>query len=192
MLPAELLRRTRPTSSPSTCRRAAAPAFGARLVLAATLSPSYGIYSGLRAAARTCPSRHGSEEYLDSEKYEVKRARARRPAAPAGRRLNGIRRANRSLPALDNVTFLETAQRPAARLREAGRPGDTVIVVREPRSARATPKGSLTSTGELGLPDAFVVQDLLTERLRLADRRQLRAAPARRRPRAGGPMTATS
>ena len=37
---------TRRTSSTSTCRTAAAPAFEARLVLAATLSPSYGIYSG--------------------------------------------------------------------------------------------------------------------------------------------------
>ena len=41
--------RTRRTSSTSTCRKAGAPAFEARLVLAATLSPSYGIYSGYEA-----------------------------------------------------------------------------------------------------------------------------------------------
>ena len=59
------------------------PAFEARLVLAATLSPSYGIYSGYEHFENV-PVRAGSEEYLDSEKYELKRARARRAAAAAG------------------------------------------------------------------------------------------------------------
>ncbi|HXY27284.1 MAG TPA: alpha-1,4-glucan--maltose-1-phosphate maltosyltransferase, partial [Acidimicrobiales bacterium] len=43
------------------------PAFEARLVLAATLSPSYGIYSGYERLENV-PLRPGSEEYLDSEK----------------------------------------------------------------------------------------------------------------------------
>ena len=46
-------------------------AFQARLVLAATLSPSYGIYSGYENFENV-PVAVGSEEYLDSEKYEVK------------------------------------------------------------------------------------------------------------------------
>ena len=50
------------------------PAFEARLVLAATLSPSYGIYSGFENLERA-PREPGSEEYLDSEKYELKAAR---------------------------------------------------------------------------------------------------------------------
>ena len=58
------------------------PAFELRLVLAATLSPSYGIYSGYEACENV-PVRAGSEEYLDSEKYEVRDARARRAAAAA-------------------------------------------------------------------------------------------------------------
>ena len=60
------------------------PAFEARLVLAATLSPSYGIYSGYESFENVAV-RAGSEEYLDSEKYEVKAARARRAAAAARR-----------------------------------------------------------------------------------------------------------
>ena len=51
--------RTRRTSCTSTCRRAVAPAFEARLVLAATLSPSYGIYSGYEALENT-PLRPGA------------------------------------------------------------------------------------------------------------------------------------
>ena len=63
--------------------------FEARLVLAATLSPTYGIYSGYEWFEHTAVSA-GSEEYLDSEKYETKAARARgraaqRPRAPAQR-----------------------------------------------------------------------------------------------------------
>ena len=40
-------------------------------MLAATLSPTYGIYSGFENFENV-PVREGSEEYLDSEKYEVK------------------------------------------------------------------------------------------------------------------------
>jgi len=47
------------------------PAFEARLVLAATLGASYGIYSGFELCENR-PVRPGSEEYLDSEKYEIK------------------------------------------------------------------------------------------------------------------------
>ena len=41
-------------------------------MLAATMSPSYGIYSGYEACENV-PVRRGSEEYRDSEKYEVKK-----------------------------------------------------------------------------------------------------------------------
>jgi starch synthase (maltosyl-transferring) len=47
------------------------PAFQIRLVLAATLGASYGIYSGFELAENV-PVRPGSEEYLDSEKYQIK------------------------------------------------------------------------------------------------------------------------
>jgi starch synthase (maltosyl-transferring) len=47
------------------------PAFQVRLVLAATLGASYGIYSGFELC-ENAPLRPGSEEYLDSEKYQVK------------------------------------------------------------------------------------------------------------------------
>ncbi len=47
------------------------PAFEVRLVLAATLAASYGIYSGYELCENV-PVRPGSEEYLDSEKYQIK------------------------------------------------------------------------------------------------------------------------
>ena len=48
------------------------PAFMARLVLAATLGASYGIYGPAFELCEARPREAGSEEYLDSEKYEIK------------------------------------------------------------------------------------------------------------------------
>ena len=50
-------------------------------MLAATLSPSYGIYSGFEHFENV-PVREGSEEYLDSEKYEVKKRKLDGPLLP--------------------------------------------------------------------------------------------------------------
>jgi starch synthase (maltosyl-transferring) len=47
------------------------PAFEIRLVLAATLAASYGIYSGFELGENV-PVKRGSEEYVDSEKYQIK------------------------------------------------------------------------------------------------------------------------
>ncbi|MEX1128044.1 MAG: alpha-1,4-glucan--maltose-1-phosphate maltosyltransferase [Vicinamibacterales bacterium] len=47
------------------------PAFQIRLILAATLGASYGIYSGYELAENV-PVKPGSEEYLDSEKYQIR------------------------------------------------------------------------------------------------------------------------
>ncbi len=59
------------------------PAFEARLVLAATMSPAYGLYSGFEHC-ENLPLHEGSEEYLHSEKYELKQRSPRRPAAGVG------------------------------------------------------------------------------------------------------------
>ncbi len=83
------------------------PAFHARLVLAATLGPSYGIYSGFEHFEDT-PVAPGSEEYLDSEKYETKRRRLDGPLLPLVGTLNAIRRTHPALQRIGPVRFLET------------------------------------------------------------------------------------
>ncbi len=82
------------------------PAFKIRLVLAATLSPTYGIYSGYELCENT-PVRPGSEEYLDSEKYQI---RQRDFSAPGNlneyiRCVNEARRANPALQLYTNLRF---------------------------------------------------------------------------------------
>jgi starch synthase (maltosyl-transferring) len=137
------------------------PAFEARLVLATTLSPSYGVYSGFERCENV-PLRPGSEEYLDSEKYELKRRKIEGPLLPLIRLLNEIRRANRSLQRVDNVTFLETeSDFLIAYAKQSD--SDTLIVCvnldpHEPRD------GLAIVPAELGLPPAFTVQDLLTDK----------------------------
>ncbi|HWC14725.1 MAG TPA: alpha-1,4-glucan--maltose-1-phosphate maltosyltransferase [Actinomycetota bacterium] len=82
------------------------PAFKIRLVLAALLSPTYGIYSGYELFENT-PVREGSEEYLDSEKYEIKHRHysAAGNLTPYITRINDIRRKHSALSELTNLTF---------------------------------------------------------------------------------------
>jgi starch synthase (maltosyl-transferring) len=77
------------------------PAFLIRLALAATLGASYGIYGPAFELCENRPIRQGSEEYLFSEKYEVKNWDLNRPDSLRQliSRVNRIRRAN---PALAN------------------------------------------------------------------------------------------
>ncbi|SNQ46003.1 Alpha-1,4-glucan:maltose-1-phosphate maltosyltransferase 2 [Frankia canadensis] len=84
------------------------PAFRIRALLAATLSPTWGVYAGYELYERT-PVRPGSEEYLDSEKYQYRprdwagAERAGRSLAPYLTRLNQIRRAHPALQWLRNL-----------------------------------------------------------------------------------------
>ncbi|MFD5800164.1 alpha-1,4-glucan--maltose-1-phosphate maltosyltransferase [Streptomyces sp. NPDC127020] len=89
------------------------PAFEVRAVLAATLSPTWGIYSGYELCEHT-PLREGSEEYLDSEKYQLKprdwaaAARESRTIAPLITKLNTVRRDHPALHRLRNLRFHRT------------------------------------------------------------------------------------
>jgi starch synthase (maltosyl-transferring) len=83
------------------------PAFKLRLALAATLSSLYGIYSGYELCERAAIP--GTEEYLDSEKYEI---RVRDWEAPGHikayiARINRIRRENPALQEYRNLEFYE-------------------------------------------------------------------------------------
>ncbi|MGB3867322.1 MAG: alpha-1,4-glucan--maltose-1-phosphate maltosyltransferase [Xanthobacteraceae bacterium] len=80
--------------------------FKARLVLAATLSATYGIYNGFELLEHEPIP--GKEEYLDSEKYEIKVRDWDRPGniKPYIRDLNRARRANPALQQTANLRFV--------------------------------------------------------------------------------------
>jgi starch synthase (maltosyl-transferring) len=136
------------------------PAFEARLVLAATLSPTYGIYSGYEHFENV-PVRPGSEEYLDSEKYEAKQRKLDGPLLPMVRALNTARRNNPALQHLDNVTFLETEnERLFAYLKRTGENAVIVVVNLDPMT---TQEGVCLLPVSTGLPPAYRVRDLLAD-----------------------------
>jgi starch synthase (maltosyl-transferring) len=83
-------------------------AFMTRVVLAATLSSSYGIYGPAFELMEHQPREPGSEEYRDSEKYQIRQWDLNRSdsLAPFIKRLNEIRRAHKALQRNDSVRFL--------------------------------------------------------------------------------------
>jgi starch synthase (maltosyl-transferring) len=135
------------------------PAFVSRLVLAATLSPSYGIYSGYEHFENT-PLREGSEEYMNSEKYEIRERALDGPLLPMIRHVNEIRRDNPALQVLSNVFWLDTANDNLMAYAKQV-PGNTIITVvnLDPHRAQA---GAVMIPAQLGLAPVFPVHDLLT------------------------------
>jgi starch synthase (maltosyl-transferring) len=156
-----------PDILPPILQQGGRPAFQSRLVLAATLSPSYGIYSGFELCENAAIP--GREEYLDSEKYEIK---VRDWNAPGNlnafiARLNAARRGNAALQRLDNLRFLEIADdNLIAYVKTTPDRSNTVIVIvnLDPYSAHeATMR---VSEQDIGVPPAagYEVVDVLTDR----------------------------
>jgi starch synthase (maltosyl-transferring) len=103
------------------------PAFKVRAVLAATLSPSWGVYSGYELLESQA-LRPGSEEYLNSEKYQYRpRDWTRAPLAPYLARLNQVRRAHPALHWLRNLR-LHLVDSPDV-IAYSKRHGDDVVLV---------------------------------------------------------------
>ena len=140
------------------------PAFRLRLLLAATLSPTYGIYSGYELCENLAVH-HGSEEYLDSEKYQI---RVRDWNAPGNikqdiSRLNRIRREQPALHELTNLSFLKTDYDAILAYKKSAPHSDLIVVVNlDPHAMHETTIE--VPIGELGIaPDeAYEMADLLT------------------------------
>jgi starch synthase (maltosyl-transferring) len=132
------------------------PAFEARLVLAATLSPSYGIYSGYEHFENV-PVAPGSEEYLDSEKYEIKQRKLDGPLLPLVRQLNSIRRDEPTLQRFDNLRLLGTHGEYVFAYAKG-----TEIAVAVNLDPHAPREDVVVVPSDLGLPEEFPVRDLLT------------------------------
>ncbi|HTJ68705.1 MAG TPA: alpha-1,4-glucan--maltose-1-phosphate maltosyltransferase [Actinospica sp.] len=144
------------------------PAFEIRAILAATLAPSWGVYSGYELC-ENLPAAPGSEEYADSEKYQLRprdwaAAEAEgRSLAPLLTRLNNLRRDHRALQGLRNLHFHHTDSDAVLCYSKRDGDGDTMIMVvtLDPHQTReATVSLDLPALG-LGWSDRFVVHDEL-------------------------------
>jgi len=135
------------------------PAFSARAALAATLSPSYGVYSGFEGFESVAVA-PGSEEYLDSEKYERRHRALDGPLLPYLAVLNAARREHPALQRLDNVTFLATENEAlVAYAKQDARETILVVVNIDPHVAQT---GVVVVPPEGGLPPSFPVRDLVS------------------------------
>jgi starch synthase (maltosyl-transferring) len=155
------------------------PAFEARLVLAATLSPTYGIYSGFESFENV-PVKPGSEEYLDSEKYQLRERALDGPLLPLVSRINKVRRQNPALQHLSNIAWLETEN--DALIAYAKRTGDNTVIVAVNLDPHHTQEGVVNVPAWLGTAPAFKVRDLLDDQLYdwSIGRNYLRLAPGQR------------
>ena len=96
-----------PDILPDTLQTGLRAMYAARLVLATTLSANYGIYGPAFELMESVPREHGSEEYLDSEKYQLRHWQLERPDGLYSliARMNRIRRENSALHSNDTLSF---------------------------------------------------------------------------------------
>ena len=159
------------------------PAFEVRFVLAATLGASYGIYSGYELCENVA-ARPGSEEYLDSEKYQIKVRDWNTPGnlKELIARVNAIRRRLRALQfndrlqfhATDNPALLWYSKQAPAAARASARPASSPSAPSLPEEPRVFVAANTdphhlqhgwveVPIHELGIgeADAYDVEDLL-------------------------------
>jgi starch synthase (maltosyl-transferring) len=140
------------------------PAFQIRLILAATLAASYGIYG---PPFELCETRAfaGTEDYVDSEKYQIRQWAWDQPGhiKPLITQLNRIRHENAALRLNTNLHFysIDNPQLLAYGKSTKDRSNHIVVVVNlDPKNAQW---GWIQlSGGELPVRDSYEVRDLLT------------------------------
>ena len=150
-------------------------AFMQRLILAATLTANYGIYGpayelGENVPANPSPGKTESEEYMDSEKYEIRQRSRNQPGSLVGliTDLNNIRRANPALQSNESLHF-HPVDNPSLMCYSKSARGtagtdNTILVAVNLDSAQEQAGWIDLDLKRLGIPhnQNFVVEDLLT------------------------------
>ena len=143
-------------------------AMPAKNLITALLAPSWGVYAGYELYEHVAV-RPGSEEYLDSEKYQLRPRDWSRPdsLAPYLTMLNRVRREHPALHWLDNIVFHDVDSPDVLAFSKrtgSGPDADTVIVV-----VNLDPHGTRETVVNLDLPalgmdwaDSFSVHDVVS------------------------------
>jgi starch synthase (maltosyl-transferring) len=143
-------------------------AFMVRLILAATLAASYGIYGPAFELCEGRPVREGSEEYLDSEKYQIRVWDINNPNSLRDliTHVNGIRRRNPALQRNEGLAFhpVDNDQLIAySKVSADGRDMILAIVNLNPWSTQAGWVSVKLDALHLGSEESYQVHDLLTD-----------------------------
>jgi starch synthase (maltosyl-transferring) len=141
-------------------------AYVVRAVLAATLCANYGVYGPTFELLEGRPVKHGSEEYLDSEKYQIRHWEQNRRDSLGDllARLNRIRKANPALQHDRGLKFHKVDN--DAIVCYSKTHGDSTILVAANTDPYHTQWGNLDlDLAAMGLPNdqPFQVHDLLTD-----------------------------
>ena len=155
-----------PDILPAGLQTGGLPAFRSQLILAGTMVSSYGIYGPAFELGDNTPFKQGGEEYLNSEKYEIKQWNLEDPASlkPLITRLNQIREQNKALQSNERLHFHPTDNpQLICYSKQTADGSDTILVVvnLDPNLVQA---GFVTLDLDVlskGVGDAFDVEDLL-------------------------------
>ncbi|MBU6347259.1 MAG: alpha-1,4-glucan--maltose-1-phosphate maltosyltransferase, partial [Actinomycetales bacterium] len=124
--------------------------FDIRATLAATLSPTWGVYAGFELYENE-PTKPGAEEYLNSEKYEYRPRdwddKTKPTLAPYLSKLNQIRSSNPALQYLRNLTFHRIDS--DAMLAYSKREGENIVIV----IVNLDPHSTQSSTVHFNMPE---------------------------------------
>jgi starch synthase (maltosyl-transferring) len=143
------------------------PAFAIRLLLAATLGANYGIYGPAFEQMENVPVRRGSEEYLNSEKYEIRHWDLEKPGTLRGlvTRVNAIRNTNAALKNDWSLRFHGTDNEQLIAYSKQSDDGSNLLVTIVNLDPRFEQRGFVTlPLWELGIAEdrAYEVEDLLS------------------------------
>ncbi len=144
------------------------PAFLARLTLAATAGASYGIYGPAYELCENVPREPGSEEYMDSEKYQIRAWDLGRPdsLAPYIRRLNRVRRENAALHEDWNLQLVEVDnEKLLGYVKKSGDGANVLLVVvnLDPHHTHSGWVSLPVDEMDLSLDQSYQVHDLMTD-----------------------------
>jgi starch synthase (maltosyl-transferring) len=144
------------------------PAFVTRLILAATLGASYGIYGPAFELCESRPVREGSEEYLDSEKYQIRIWDINNPNSLRDliTHVNGIRQSSPALQQNLGLTFhpVDNDQLVAySKVTEDGTDQILVVANVDPRNVQAGFVSVDVEELGMGVDESYQVHDLLTD-----------------------------
>ncbi len=154
-----------------TLQKGGRPAFMQRLILAATLASNYGIYGPAYELAENVPARppagkSESEEYLDSEKYQIRQRNRNAPGSlvPLITKLNRIRRENRALHSNASLHF-HFIDNPNLICYSKSTPGfeNTILVAVNLDSFNEQTGWAMLDLDQLGVSpgESFLAEDLL-------------------------------
>jgi starch synthase (maltosyl-transferring) len=171
-----------PDILPPILQQGGRPAFKLRFALAATLSPACGIYSGYELCESAAVP--GREEYLHSEKYEIK---TRDWDAPGNikafiARVNAARRDNRALQLFANIRFLDADDDHVLAYVKATPDRSNVVIVvvnLDPLSTRAATVTVPADAVGVAPGASYLARDLVTDQtFTWGDRNYVRLDPA--------------